>query len=162
MKRQWSRPALTLMIALCALGLVFVGMAIAQPESDTFTGCLTDAGKLKKVALGDEPAKPCSGSETEVQWNATGPPGPPGPPSVLSAEQRTTHGTSTGGHQVFSSDCEPGETLSGGGYSVGSIGFADKVFTNAPVDEDTWMISVINDSGFDIDVWVTAICLSTN
>ena len=69
---------------------------------DTYTGCLTAGGKIVKVAIGDEPAKPCrtgkSGrddddddddrgrrGELQISWNATGADGLPGPPGAPGA-----------------------------------------------------------------------------
>ena len=47
--------------------------------ADTFTGCLTENGKLRNVAQGDEPRRPCRGKSTEITWNVEGPKGDPGP-----------------------------------------------------------------------------------
>lgn len=57
------------------------------------------------------------------------------------------------------SSCDDGEVLTGGGYSVGSIGFSDKVYLNAPIDEETWAVQVFNNTDLPLDVWVWAICL---
>lgn len=87
-------------------------------------------------------------------------PGPECPASVeVTTHIRTVHGTVTGREtgQVTSS-CRSGEVLTGGGYSVGSIGFNDKVFLNAPIDEQTWAVSVFNNNDATLDVWVSAIC----
>ena len=59
-----------------ALSLLVVGVASAQDT--TFTGCLTRYGMLIKVAVGDEPARPCRKEHTQVTWNAQGEKGDPG------------------------------------------------------------------------------------
>ena len=69
-------------IAIAALTALGAGSAAA---ADTFTGCLTKNGKLKNVALGDEPRRRCRGKSTEISWSVEGPkgdtgdPGPQGP-----------------------------------------------------------------------------------
>ncbi len=59
--------------------------------------------------------------------------------------------------------CEEGETVLGGGYTLASIGFNDKVHVDAPYTDgasglDGWLVTVINDSDFNIQLWVQAIC----
>lgn len=57
--------------------------------------------------------------------------------------------------------CKPSELLSGGGYQVGSIGFTDKVFVNAPLDDKTWLVEIIVEGPptLEVDVWAFAVCL---
>jgi hypothetical protein len=55
--------------------------------------------------------------------------------------------------------CHDDEILTGGGYQVGSIGFNDKIFVNAPLDSNTWLVEMVNDTAFDIDLWAYAVCV---
>jgi hypothetical protein len=52
--------------------------AIAQtdePDSNTYSGCLTRLGTIIKVAIGEEPARPCTHRQTLISWNEQGIPG---------------------------------------------------------------------------------------
>lgn len=82
--RHATRTA-TLILALTIGGLVTGGVVMAQGGSgtDSFTGCLTNGGSLTKVAVGDEPAKPCKGNQLQVTWSQTGPPGAPGADGIV-------------------------------------------------------------------------------
>lgn len=66
---------------LLAVAVLFVAGGVAlvtgQADSQKFTACLTAGGALVSVALGDDPARPCSFGQTEVSWNQEGPPAPP-------------------------------------------------------------------------------------
>ncbi len=57
--------------------------------------------------------------------------------------------------------CDPGDLMTGGGYTIGSIGFSDKVFVNAPLNDHTWSVEAYNDTVYNIDLWAYAICLSS-
>lgn len=65
----------------------------------------------------------------------------------------------TAQHTTVEASCHSDEVLSGGGYTVYSIGSADKVFSNSPADDKTWHVEIINESGFGLEVDVYAICL---
>ena len=65
--------------ALCAVN--GTPAAFAQEVS----GCL-DSGKLKKIALGGEPASPCTGSQVSVTLGATGTTGAPGATGATGAD----------------------------------------------------------------------------
>jgi hypothetical protein len=67
-------------------------------------------------------------------------------------------GLGDGVHEIDAT-CAEDETLTGGGYQVGSIGSLDKVYVNAPLDSRTWVVEVINNSGFPLDVWAFAVCV---
>lgn len=66
----------------------------------------------------------------------------------------------TGAHTTVEASCDSDELLTGGGYTVYSIGPADKVFSNAPANDKTWHVEIINESGFGLQVDVYAVCLS--
>ena len=55
--------------------------------------------------------------------------------------------------------CPADQLLTGGGYQVASVGSDDKVFINAPLDNQTWLVEMVNNSGFDIQLTAFAICL---
>lgn len=55
--------------------------------------------------------------------------------------------------------CHSDELLTGGGYTVGSVGFNDKVYVNAPFGERTWLVEMINDTDFEIDLYAFAVCI---
>lgn len=55
---------------MAAVALVVGGVAIASQLSEdatSVTGCVTQAGDFTKVAVGDTPLKPCSGSQVQVR-----------------------------------------------------------------------------------------------
>jgi hypothetical protein len=59
--------------------------------------------------------------------------------------------------------CGRGEVVTGGGYSIASIGFNDKLNVSGPVTDldtgrDGWVVEVFNNNRADLEVWVTAIC----
>ena len=79
-----ARPGAVARSRLAGAGIAFAIVAMttlgAGPAAaDTFTGCLTKNGKLRNVAQGDEPRRPCRGKSTEITWNVEGPKGDPGP-----------------------------------------------------------------------------------
>jgi hypothetical protein len=47
-------------------GAAFSCLAIVTADAQTLTGCLTKGGALTKLAIGDEPAKPCQGKQTQL------------------------------------------------------------------------------------------------
>jgi hypothetical protein len=55
--------------------------------------------------------------------------------------------------------CAPDQLMTGGGFQEASVGHDDKVFINAPLDTSTWLVEVVNDSGFDFQYQAYAICL---
>lgn len=85
----------------------------------------------------------------------------PGGVSGLTQRIEMVHTTiPTAAHTTVEASCRSDEILTGGGYTVYSIGPADKVFSNSPVDDKTWHVEVINESGFGLEVDVFAVCLS--
>jgi len=103
-----------------------------------------------------KPGGRCLRNEVALNWNQQGPQGPAG---GISITRRTVHDTLPV-HEIgtVESACEADEVVTGGGYSLGSIGFNDKLFVNGPSDDRTWAVSVHNDTDYEIDLWVTAIC----
>lgn len=61
---------------------VGAGGTLAGSRADVYTGCLKPNGSIKKVAIGNQPAKKCNASDTQISWNEEGPSGPPGPQGV--------------------------------------------------------------------------------
>src|SRR5262245_61713302 len=56
-------------LAVVAAALVVAGVALASQLSEdarSVTGCVTQAGDFTKVAVGDMPLKPCSGTQVQV------------------------------------------------------------------------------------------------
>jgi hypothetical protein len=47
-------------------GAAFFFLGIATADAQTLTGCLTRGGTLTKLAIGDEPARPCQGNQTQL------------------------------------------------------------------------------------------------
>jgi hypothetical protein len=66
----------------------------------------------------------------------------------------------TNQHTTVEASCAADEILTGGGYVVASIGPDDKVFANTPAPNNTWHVEIFNDSGFDLLVNVSAVCVS--
>ena len=62
------------LVSLMLVATLLIGssvvMVMAQGEPESFTGCLTAGGTLVRLAVGDEPAQPCSESQTEISWNS--------------------------------------------------------------------------------------------
>lgn len=58
--------------AIAAAVLAAPGTVAAQAEADAATGCLTRSGQITKVAIGDQPARPCRSRETQVSWRLGG------------------------------------------------------------------------------------------
>lgn len=144
-----------LVASVLTAGLVSGGMALAADGEDTFHACARPDGRVRPHTIRVNVEPHCPGADTLVSWHEGGPPG------QLAVESRTVHETvgSGIGHRTISSYCEEGEVATGGGYTVGSIGSLDKVFASGPTaPEEGWAIQFINESGFDIDVWVTARC----
>ena len=55
--------------------------------------------------------------------------------------------------------CAPDQLMTGGGFQEASVGHDDKVFINAPLNQSTWFVEIVNDSAFDFQFQVFAICL---
>ena len=53
-----------------ALSLLFVA---GISKSDTFTGCLSNGGKIKNVAIGSAPARPCKDNSQQISWDSEPP-----------------------------------------------------------------------------------------
>ena len=86
------------------------------------------------------------------------------PAGVGGLEQRTeTVHVIASAHNIteVQATCHDDELRSGGGYQVGSIGHEDKIFINAPNEERSWLVEMINDTDFDIDLWAFAVCLGS-
>lgn len=160
--RVWRRKGLVFLcvavslitLAVAAAAATVGGVAFANGDGDTIHGCVTNAGLLRVVD-----GEHCKHSETPIEWNVQGPPGP----SAISTEWRTEYGTiSPRDWNTVTSPCESGEVVTGGGYSLGSIGLNDKVNFDGPVPIDGgaqgWAVSVHNDTDYTLEVWVTAIC----
>ena len=102
-----------------AVVLVFViagGTAFTQSSEDNvYTGCLQDNGHLYQVAIGNEPVAPCKPGETQISWNAEGPPG-----GLFQTYERThTWDIYPGVRLVYDVTCdEPGDAVVGGGYNL--------------------------------------------
>lgn len=62
-----------------ALVLFSCCVALQAQTGQVYTGCLNKGGDIINVAIGTTPLKPCSSTETQITWNATGPQGPQGP-----------------------------------------------------------------------------------
>lgn len=55
--------------------------------------------------------------------------------------------------------CPANQLLTGGGYQVASVGADDKVFINAPADSQTWLVEMVNNTAFDIQLTAYAVCI---
>ena len=76
LRSRWA-----ILTAAFVLGGVLIGSgeAFAQSgEGNTYTGCLSRWGVIFRVAIGDEPARPCGWKQTEISWSESGG-GAPGP-----------------------------------------------------------------------------------
>lgn len=146
-----GRLAIAAMACALTLGFVYAGsQALASHNADTIHGCAKNAsGQLRIV---DDPSD-CNASESSIDWSQG---------FELTTTKRTASGSiAAGAHQSVEASCEAGEVVTGGGYDVGSIAFSDKVITNGPLDEDTWVVGIFNDAASEIDVFVSIICAET-
>ena len=84
--------------ALVAAALLGGSFALAAPDSagQTYTGCLSDNGKLDQVAIGDHPSKDCKSKDVQVSWNETGETGATGPSGPSGAQGPTGPQGATG------------------------------------------------------------------
>ena len=146
-----GRLAVAALACALTLGFVYAGsQVLASHDAETIHGCVKNSnGQLRVV---DDPSE-CNPSETSIDWSQG---------FDLATTKRTVMGTVAGGtHQSVEASCEAGEVVTGGGYDIGSIGLNDKVITNGPLDEDTWVVGLFNDTAFEIDVFVSIICAET-
>ncbi|MCC7078074.1 MAG: hypothetical protein IT198_13210 [Acidimicrobiia bacterium] len=150
-----SPVAAALLASILTASLVGGGMALAAEGGDVFNACARPSGRVRPHTIRVNVEPECHGGDTLVSWRDGGPVG------QLAVVERTVHevvGSGTG-HHTIESPCEPGEVATGGGYTVGSIGDKDKVFASSATAGNTgWSVQFINDSGFDVDVWVSAEC----
>lgn len=85
-----------------------------------------------------------------------------GPTTVkgLTSHIVTASATATAGSvSQAEAACAPDELMTGGGFQEASVGSDDKVFINAPLDEHTWLVELVNNSGFDFQFQAYAICV---
>jgi hypothetical protein len=80
----------------------------------------------------------------------------------IPATIRTVHAT-VPAHDLGSAQarCQAGYVVTGGGYELATINPAVNAFTNAPFQSSTrygWNVSVINESGVDVDITAFAVC----
>lgn len=52
--------------------LIFVSFSGLAAAQDTFTGCLTTGGSIINVAIGTDPAQPCTANQLQISWNEEG------------------------------------------------------------------------------------------
>lgn len=158
-----SHVAIAVMSSMATVVLAGAVMSIAhtgfaQDGDETIYGCVRERTGVLRIV--DDPSD-CRRRETAIDWNREGPVG------TVDVERRTVGETLPAEEwSTVIASCEPGETVIGGGYTLGSIGFNDKVHVDSPYTDpgtgsDGWIVSVINDSIYPIDLWVTAICLDS-
>lgn len=63
-------------------------------------------------------------------------------------------------HTTVEASCAADEFVTGGGFTVYSIGPGDKVFSNSPKGESTWHVEIINETADGLEVDVFAVCVS--
>ena len=147
----FAGAAATIAVTVGVMTAAGVGFASG---GGTINGCVkAPAGRLRVV----NSSTVCRPGETAIQWNQQGPPGP-----SVTFVRRTQTGTVLAGQwSAVTSFCLAGEVVTGGGYSVGSIGFNDKVNQDEPLTQgglDGWIMALNNSTAFNLPVWVTAIC----
>ena len=107
-----------LLIGAVVAILLVAGAGAAFALSDngnTYTGCLDPGGTIIHVAIGDQPAKMCAPSHTQISWNETGPAGPQGPAGpALGAASQVVVGPSNS-TAVSTAVCPSGTFAVGGG-----------------------------------------------
>jgi len=138
-------------MAVLGVALLATGVGFAADGDNTIHGCVGRLSGLLRVV--NDPGD-CRRLETPIEWNQQGPPG------MLAVQQRTATGWMEP-HDTFElqSLCEPGEVVTGGGYSLGSIGFNDKINVSGPLESPQgWTVQGFNDTDFSIFLSVTAIC----
>ncbi len=83
---------------------------------------------------------------------------------VTGLTQRTVEAHVTGpAHNTsqVQASCDPDEILTGGGYTVASVGHQDKVYVNAPYQDRSWLVEFVNDTDFNIELYAFAICIGS-
>jgi len=70
--RSNYRKLATVMLTKVAVVAAVVALPTEIALADTLTGCLTLGGRIVKVAVGNEPGKPCGACQTQVSWNQNG------------------------------------------------------------------------------------------
>lgn len=70
-----------IVIAVLAFVFILVGLVVAETASgQQFSACLSRHGYIYRVALGDQPARPCRRTDKKISWNQAGPQGIQGNP----------------------------------------------------------------------------------
>ncbi len=54
---------------------------------------------------------------------------------------------------------DPDELLTGGGYTIFSVGHDDKVYVNAPYQDRSWLVEFVNDTDFNIELYAFTVCI---
>lgn len=155
------RNIFPIVVAVAVAAVMVAGVAVAANgggDGDQYTGCLKKNGQLDQLAIGDEPTAPCGKNETQITWNAQGPPGEPGPPGAdgVSGYERVI---SSFGHPPGSYSetvtCPPGKNVLSGGWNDNSSGAID-IELSWPVSDTAWRFEWTQSAG--VGVWLYIVC----
>ena len=127
------RSALLLAFGAAVIVAIGAGFALANGGGNMYTGCLTSGGAINKVAIGEDPARPCEDDQTEISWNEEGPQGPIGPAGadgtvapvyqVTAFKGRANLGEAVANNKFADATCNAGDQLISGGIAlVGTTG----------------------------------------
>jgi len=150
---------------LVSVVLLGATLVFAQDEEVVYHACVKNSGAMFMVSGPED----CKGNETYIWWNQIGPQGPVGPqgpegPSGLVNLNyvKTSQVIPPGGAAGAKAQCDSGDEVISGGYTMSPWGSGVFFYTlaNHPNElEQSWQASGNNQSGFEITLTVTAICL---
>lgn len=162
--------------AVTAAALATVLSTTAAEAQTTLYGCyVKNSGTVYRIKVPNTPSK-CSGNATEFSWNMEGQPGPVGPqgpqgpagPSGYKGmvERGVYKTLGPGETLLWASMCQPGEIITGGGYTV-AMGATDvQAFTNGPIfindgpdSQYGWRVHIKNTSANSQNVLAQALCM---
>lgn len=162
-----------IMPAVAAAALASIISATGVQAQTTMYACyVKNTGTVYRIKTPGTPTK-CSTNHTEFSWNVEGQPGPQGPqgpagPSGFSGITQRGQSATIGVGQpgVWTVWCDPGEIVTGGGFTVFNTPPGIELLGSGPLmspdGDDTsygWRVHLINNSAGSVQVTATAICM---
>ena len=159
------RLIISAMAMAYAASVIGGGIALAQDDSVTYTGCIDGDANLVNVAVGDEPAAPCDESTVLATWNQEGPQGKKGEQGEQ-GEKGNKGDPGTSATYILSQElsepvmvsaklqCDEGDLVTGGGFQR-TGGPPTTVVESFPSGKRGWTVTLVATDGSLVSIKAT-------